>query len=255
MVMDKVAKTKKKQKFSWKTVGLVLALCAWVIVCLVAFQFIVSYVMVALLGEAVNQPVWSAVYSAVVYGLTLVVVIFVPWRIKKMKTSREELGLSGLPTWTDILLTPVGFFVYYIIAILVAALAATIFPNVNWQQAQEVGFQNLFLTSDKILAFIALVVVAPIAEEIVFRGWLYGKIRSKVPAWVGILAVSAVFGIMHLGFDLSALQWNVAINVFCMSVVMCIMREITGTIWSGILLHVLKNGVAFYLLFISGMFY
>jgi membrane protease YdiL (CAAX protease family) len=75
-----------------------------------------------------------------------------------------------------------------------------------------------------------------------------------VRAWVAILAVSVLFGLMHLGFDFEALQWNVAINIFCMSVVLCVLREITGTIWSGTILHMLKNGLAYYLLFIVGTF-
>ena len=60
------------------------------------------------------------------------------------------------------------------------------------------------------------------------------------------LLVSVLFGLVHM-------QWNVGINVFAMSVVMCALREITGTIYAGILLHMLKNGVAFYLLYVAGM--
>ena len=86
--------------------------------------------------------------------------------------------------------------------------------------------------------------IAPIAEEVVFRGWLYGKFRSKMPAYLSIVLVSALFGLMHG-------QWNVGINVFCLSIVLCLLREVTGTIWSGIVLHMLKNGLAFYLLFVN----
>lgn len=222
-------------------------------------QFVVSYAMVmtvdmAGLGrEVLTQPVWNAVFAAVTYGLCLLLVVFVPWKVLNMKTNREELGLTGLPTWTDIGLAPVGFVVYFVVAILFMALLSAVFPDVDWEQAQDVGFENLFFISDKILAFVALVVLAPVAEEIIFRGWLYGKVRSRMPAWVGILVVSALFGLMHLGWNAEALQWNAAANIFCMAVVLCVLREITGTIWSGIVLHMLKNGVAFYLLFISGM--
>lgn len=234
-----------KAKLTWKTLGWALAMLAWVAIALYASQFVISYILIAILGlETVLQPVWSTIYSALVYILCLFLTIFVPWKLLKMKTNRDELGLTGLPTWTDILLSPVGFFVYFILSAILLALFTTILPGVDWNQTQDVGFQNLILTSDKILAFIALVVLAPIAEEIIFRGWLYGKLRGRLPAWLSILLVSILFGVMHG-------QWNVAVNVFCMSVVMCLMREITGTIWSGILLHMLKNGVAFYFLFIN----
>lgn len=232
-------------KITWKTFGWAIALLAWVGIALYASQFIISLIMVAILGvETVLQPVWSTVFSALVYILCLFLTIFIPWKLAKMKTSRDELGLTGLPTWTDILLSPVGFAVYYILAIIFAALFMSILPGIDWGQTQDVGFQNLMQTSDQILAFIALVVLAPIAEEIIFRGWLYGKLRGKLPAWLSIILVSVLFGVMHG-------QWNVGVNVFCMSVVMCLMREITGTIWSSILLHMIKNGVAFYFLFIS----
>ncbi|MCL1839959.1 CPBP family intramembrane metalloprotease [Candidatus Saccharibacteria bacterium] len=254
MKKEKKIEKAEKGKFDWKKVGWVAGLLAWVGVSLIACQLVVSYVMIAILGDAVVQPVWTTLYSAIVYILCLLLVIFVPWQVMKMKTNREELGLMGLPTWTDIGLAPVGFVVYFIVAILVMALMSVILPGVNWEQAQEVGFENLFFFSDRILAFVALVILAPVAEEIIFRGWLYGKIRSKVPAWVGILAVSVLFGLMHLGFNVEALQWNAALNIFCMSVVLCVLREITGTIWSGMILHMVKNGLAFYLLFINGFF-
>ncbi|MDR3297776.1 MAG: CPBP family intramembrane metalloprotease [Candidatus Nomurabacteria bacterium] len=238
---------KTNPKLTWKTFSWALLMLLWVAIALIASQFVVSFILVSLLGvETVVQPVWSTLYSALVYILCLFLVIFIPWKLLKMKTNRDELGLTGLPTWTDIGLAPIGFIVYFILSMVVVALIMAILPNVNWDQAQDVGFQNLIYDTDKILAFVALVILAPIAEEIIFRGWLYGKIRSKMPAWLSILLVSILFGVMHG-------QWNVAVNVFCMSVVMCLLREITGTIWSSIMLHMLKNGVAFYFLFINPM--
>ena len=92
-----------------------------------------------------------------------------------------------------------------------------------------------------------LAIIAPIAEELIFRGWLYGKLRIKIPKWVAILITSFLFGLIHL-------QWNVGVTVFCMSVVMCILREITGTIYAGMLVHMLSNGIAFFLVYVVGGF-
>ena len=127
----------------------------------------------------------------------------------------------------------------------------TIFPWFDAGQTQELGFSTYLSGGDRTIAFITLVVVAPIAEEIIFRGWLYGKLREKLngvlPEYAGkivsILLTSALFGLIHF-------QWNVGVNVFCLSVVLCVMREITGTIYAGILTHMIKNCVAFYLLYV-----
>lgn len=228
----------------WKKVLWVVAMLAWVAVALLASQFVVSFLMIVILGDAVLLPVWTTLYSALVYTLALFLVIFVPWRLFKLKTTREELGLSGLPTWTDLGLSIVGMVVYFILAMIVTGILMAILPNLDWQEAQNVGYENLSSWGDRVLAFVSLVVIAPIAEEVVFRGWLYGKFRSKMPAYLSIVLVSALFGLMHG-------QWNVGINVFCLSIVLCLLREVTGTIWSGIVLHMLKNGLAFYLLFVN----
>ena len=60
-----------------------------------------------------------------------------------------------------------------------------------------------------------------------------------------MILTSIVFAFLHG-------QWNVAVTVFALSLILCSMREITGTIWSGVLLHMLSNGIAFYLLYIGG---
>ncbi|MEJ0073120.1 MAG: CPBP family glutamic-type intramembrane protease [Candidatus Saccharibacteria bacterium] len=41
-----------------------------------------------------------------------------------------------------------------------------------------------------------------------------------------------------------------AIDTFTLSVVLCYIREKTGTLWSGVLIHALKNGIAFLSLYI-----
>ena len=159
-----------------------------------------------------------------------------------MQTNREELGLKGTPTWIDIGLAPVGFILYF----LLATLLVGIFSRFDWfdvTETQNVGYDNLYSAFDRIVAFIALVVIAPIAEEIIFRGWLYGKLRARLSLVPAIILVSALFGFLHG-------QWNVGINVFALSIILCLQREITGTIYSGIVLHMLKNGIAFSLLYL-----
>ena len=271
----KQARNKVPQKQRWRVVLKALLLLVWVAAAVIAAQLVVGYLMLWILGrETFLQPVPTAIYSALSYILALVWILFVTPKITvKLKienetkngkrllngklapkvTNREDLGLKGLPTWTDIGLTPVGF----IIATLLAAGLVAIFNIFPWfdaEQVQEVGF-SIYLTGfEKIVAFLILVVVAPIAEELIFRGWLYGKLRpmlsEKMSDWasmmISIFLVSLLFGIIHL-------QWNVGVNVFAMSIVLCGLREITGTIYAGILTHMIKNGVAFYLLYVLGI--
>ena len=197
-------------------------------------------------ASAMGSPGMTALYSVISYALAVILIIFVPLAfVKKWKTSREEMGLNGLPTWTDLGLAPVGFVVA---ALAAAGLAAvfSVFPWFDVSEAQDVGFSTFLTGGERALAFITLVVLAPILEELIFRGFLYGKLRARFSMPISIIVTSLVFAILHF-------QWNVGVNVFALSVVLCALREVTGTVYSGIIAHMIKNGVAFYLLYILGM--
>ena len=269
----KQARNKVPQKQWWGLAFKVLLLLVWVAAAVIVAQLIVGYLMLWMLGrETFLQPVPTAIYSALSYILALVWILLATPRITvklkiKNKDSghstngklvpkvmgREDLGLKGIPTWTDIGLAPVGFIVATLLA---AGLVAvfSIFPWFDAGQAQEVGFSTYLVGFDRVVAFIILVVVAPVAEELIFRGWLYGKLRPMLSAKmsdaasmaISIFLVSLLFSIVHM-------QWNVGVNVFAMSIVLCGLREITGTIYAGILMHMVKNGVAFWLLYILGI--
>lgn len=243
------SKKKSAKSKAWRVLFLALfglALAAWVGVVMFAVQFAVSFIFVKILpAEDLTSPITSAVFQVIVYLVVLAITIFLPWKILRKKTTRDELGLRGLPTWTDLLLAPIGLIVAMVISGLLTALFVAILPGIDWEQAQNVGYnkQSLHEFGNFLLAFCCLVVLAPVCEEIIFRGWLYGKLRFRMSVVPAIIITSVLFGIMHG-------QWNVGVTVFAMSVIMCIMRELTGTIWGGVILHMIKNGLAFYFLFI-----
>ena len=258
---------KEHKKQAWKTVLIAFLLLVWVAAVVIVAQLIVGYLMLWILGkDNFSRPVPMAIYSALSYILAFVCILYTTPKFiinKKNKTkklqiisknmSRNDLGLREWPTWTDIGLAPVGF----IISLLLAAILVGIFSSFSWfdaEQTQEIGFSTYLIGFDRVIAFITLVLVAPVAEELIFRGWLYGKLRpmlseklsDRASMIISILLVSLLFGTIHM-------QWNVGVNVFALSIVLCGLREITGTIYSGILVHILKNGIAFYMLYVIGI--
>ena len=263
---------KKSQKFSkiaknlgWQTLFSV-ALFALIYVSIFLSAFVVSFIMAIILRDKITLPVWTTVYQAVTYiGAVALILFLLPklaqavGKIKSLqkvaqkdpltlaqKNTRDSLGLTGLPTWTDIGLAPIAFVVALIIGALLTAIFSAIFPWFNAEQTQEIGYSTTIMGLDRIYAFVAICIVAPIAEELLFRGWLYGKQRTKLGAIFAIILNAIFFGLMHG-------QWNVALTVGAMGATACFLREITGTIYAGILLHVLKNTIAFLLLFTLGL--
>lgn len=244
---------------------------------LLVIQLLLGFLF-RMLYQATNfsATVLQAIYSALSYLLAIFVILKVTKIIQKEPVSRKHtLALSGLPTWLDLGLAPIAFIIYVILAAILTNLFS-LFPWFDPSQPQDTGF-NLFLAGiDRVIVFFILVVVAPIAEEILFRGFIYGKIKqvlfqtktipenqpqknntSKIdlpqktkPHRHEIVTIVIASLITSLAFALMHGQWNVAVNVFAMSIVLCALREITGTIYSGIILHMLKNAIAFILLYV-----
>jgi len=232
-----------------RRVLLALALPLWVLVSFVAVQLVLAALVQAAIAlgvplTTISPAIFSATVGALVYTLTIVVVIGVPWLVRRRSTSGAELGLSRLPIWLDILITPVGFVIYLLLSGSLLLFAQQFLTFIDFSQAQDVGFDQLTQQYQYILAFITLVVVAPIAEEILFRGYLLSKLRSHVATWIAVLITSLLFAVVHFA-------WNVGIDVFALSIVLCLVTIWTKSLWPAILIHMLKNGIAFYFLFIN----
>ncbi len=229
---------------------MLLWLPLWVTVAFIASNIIIAGLLLALdwlkvsPQDYLRPAVFQTLAACIIYAITIGIVISVPYGIKRYTTSLETLGLNRLPSWTDIGLAPVGFVGYALLIATVTALITSLLPGLPLDQVQDIGFKALGSQSDNMLAFVTLVVIAPIAEETLFRGYLYGKLKRYVPTYAAAIATSLLFAVAHF-------QLNVGIDVFVLSLILCGMRSLTGSIWAGVLVHMLKNMIAYYLLFVS----
>lgn len=170
--------------------------------------------------------------------------------VKRAKVTMARVGLVR-PAFRDIpyaLGAYVAYFVTYLIAL---AVASRLLPSLNMSQEQQIGFEEVRSNIDYLLAFASLVILPPLWEEIVFRGFLFSSLRAKFRLRYAVIATSLIFGVVHLQFGSEApLLWVAAIDTFILSCFLCVLRERSGSIWPAVLLHGIKNLVAFTLLFI-----
>ena len=247
-------KLSRLPNWSWLVI-----LPVWVYLAFLASQYAISYAFLGLnmLGlpiASINEVVLISLISTLAYGLAIAIVVLVPYKIWKRKTNRVELGIPDLPSWMDIVLSVPAYIVYMIVSAFVMVLAIKIFPGINIEQSQDLPFSATMLISNwhYAMAFVIMVIIGPFAEELLYRGYLYGKLRQVSSAVVVILVTSLAFGAAHLWTGGNGpLQWAVAIDTMVLSIMMCTLREYTGAIWAGVLMHAIKNGLAFYLLFIN----
>jgi membrane protease YdiL (CAAX protease family) len=169
--------------------------------------------------------------------------------LKRYKGALKEIGLRK-PQWLDPVFGLTGLPVYLILYFVALSVITHIFPSLNVNEKQQLGFNGAHGAGDLIITFISLVILPPIAEEIIFRGLIYTGLKKKLPFWGAAIATSALFAAGHLPEGGSAGPLYVAaIDTFTLSLVLVYLREKTGGLWAGMTLHALKNCIAFVALF------
>ena len=220
---------------------------AWVIfgffvVALLVFGTLIDIIPV--LGTLYETTLGQLISGGLIYVLVLLVVVTPVWLTRKKAYVVRLLGIDTRPRSQIWWLPFVLWGVYMVATIAVAVAVQQLLPWIDQEQPQEVGFDNLTVPIEYIVAFIALVVLPPIAEELLFRGYLFGRLRERFGFWFTTLIVSIAFGFVHF-------QWNVGIDTAVLSIFLCYLRERTGSIWASMILHAIKNGLAYFLLFIA----
>ncbi|MDR0979629.1 MAG: CPBP family intramembrane metalloprotease [Candidatus Nomurabacteria bacterium] len=189
------------------------------------------------------ELLFSQLWQAAILGVIFAALYGIMSAVRKKLITRKELGLT-LPKWSDIGFGLLGTIVYFIASVLLVALARVVLTFVNWDETQDVGLPNMLFGANLLIAFFFICVVTPIMEELIFRGLIFGRLRAKLGFILSATITSLIFALAHG-------QWNVAIDVFALSMVACGFREITGNINAGIIMHMAKNTLAFYLLFVA----
>jgi membrane protease YdiL (CAAX protease family) len=86
------------------------------------------------------------------------------------------------------------------------------------------------------------VIIAPLAEEFIFRGYIYGVLRRNLGIVPGVLLTSLLFASIHL--SLSALP-----ALFLFGICLTLAYERTGSLWVPMLMHAGFNLLNFAALF------
>ena len=83
-------------------------------------------------------------------------------------------------------------------------------------------------------ALLANSLLIPILEEVVFRGYLFTRLRKAMPEILVALITSIIFGLCHGG-----IVW--ATWAFVFGMIICVFRIKTGSIVPGMIFHIIMN--------------
>lgn len=216
----------------------------------------IAGVMLLNISISTNQNIQTTIGAALGYCIALVIAIGLKPLITKQKPDKKTLGISRLPSWMDIGLGILSVLPYYLLAGVVVWLGISVLKVIDPSVGQQIAFTSVYARIDYAVAFITFVVLAPLAEELLFRGYLLGGLSEKGSRWLAVIVTAVVFGLLHApGFTESGIvwQWGAAADTFALGIIAGSLRVVTKNIWAGVILHAIKNAVAFYFLFIVPM--
>jgi uncharacterized protein len=108
-------------------------------------------------------------------------------------------------------------------------------PSEQLPTGLEDADQNLLLA---VATGMLLIAVAPFAEELFFRGFLYQAFRNSFGVLPGALLSAVIFGAIHLEFFK-------LVQLAILGLILALLFEKTKSLWPPIILHAVNNSLAF----------
>jgi membrane protease YdiL (CAAX protease family) len=171
----------------------------------------------------------------IVQNVALVGAAFFFASMSRGRVAAADFGLRPAPFWRSVALLVavwVGFLV------LSAIWAAALQLDQQQDLPEELGADGPLLN---VLAVVVLVtVVAPLGEELFFRGFFFGALRNWRGPWLAALITGIVFGGIHLGSSPA----GYLVPLMILGAGLCLLYEWTGSLYPAIALHALNNSIA-----------
>lgn len=146
----------------------------------------------------------------------------------------RSLGFRGFNFGTGCLLVPAAF----LGALMVNALWGLFLRQMGWDTQADIA--GLFGTSPFAIAFgfLTVAVIAPVAEETLFRGFVLGGLRRSIGTVGALLVSSALFTLPHL-------PPTIYPAIFGLGLFFGLLFLWTKSLFPSMIVHGLINGLAF----------
>ncbi len=177
------------------------------------------------------------VLSIVIYGAIIVAIIaFAHWRAGQ--------AWRELVAWRPL---AVGIGARWLWAMIIAATIYSLAASYFLSRVDQHSHLVLKIPSDapaSLILVLLAVVVAPVAEELLFRGWIYTGLRHRLGVWPALILSSAIFALAH--YDDTHIY---ALAVLPVGLALGGMRERAGSVKAPIVFHAFYNLTAVVLAF------
>ena len=126
-------------------------------------------------------------------------------------------------------------------------LVSLVSKTILYEYSEQEIVRNIRISNNStelLSVFIMIVIIAPIIEEIIFRGLVYRVFKGLLGPFFGAVISSILFSFVHL--NLLSFPY-----LFIFGIILCLYYEKEKTIITPILMHSILNGIMFSLILIK----
>ena len=187
----------------------------------------------------VSPPTQLALVSVILYGSLCA---FGWWfAIKRHGATLADAGFRWAGIGPLLLMIPAAIVLMLVNGALLF-VTDMLFGNVPTAQDQVLAGQDTLSSRDFLYLLVAGAVVAPFAEEFLFRGLLYRYVRARRTILVATLVSAVVFAFAHF-------IWILIPSYIVFGIAEAVVAERYDSLYPAVALHGLNNGVLFLALF------
>lgn len=237
---DAVAQ-QKLPKVPWTVTDAVLAVVVFIVI------QTAGGVLIFLFGQApqVSSKLASTLGLLAIYGLQVGFLWFLAVVVRK--AGAEELGIRPFNVSRGVGLAVIFYIGLAIITVIYGAIA----EEFGIRQPQDMLREIVRLfgrdAAGFALAVLFIAIIAPVVEELFFRGVVYAAIRKRWGVAPGLVISSVLFAILHL-------TAYTLLPIALIGIALAYLYEKTGSLGPPIILHALNNFLSVVLLYYSGIF-
>lgn len=198
---------------------------------------LVLLLLTNILGSS-DRPVEVDTHMLIVGAIfsLLLLSIILSFLLLRARNPLELFGLQGVSLSTNLKSGCVGLVAALPLIYFIHSLCLVLFGvDVEPQPLIQFLAQNPSL-GDRLLLIGTALVIAPVTEELIFRGYIFGVLCRYVGKWWALLISAMVFAAIHAHIPSLA-------GLFALAITLTLVYEGTGSLWAAILMHSLFNAI------------
>jgi len=191
-------------------------------------------------GDAVDDegPGYGVLFFNLGLYVFVVMMVYAIVEWIRMRSIKEVFGLNRVGLPQVIIYTIVGGVLSVLVCVWLVGMLSENWISGMFEELQEQApvrsLQEAESRTFLALATFAAVIAAPIAEEFLFRGYMYGAIKNATGRIFAAVVIGLLFAVVH--GNLPAF-----LPLFVFSLILCLSYEISGSLWVPLGLHAFFN--------------